>query len=108
MRARGHGKPRASIGVSSRRGGAPPPVKKRGHPMRRHLISTLVAAVVAIVAVAAQQREQPSATEDAVASGGNFPLAAKAGQDSNAKTAAPPAAVNQGPFDMNTWKYGPA
>src|SRR5689334_4503772 len=76
--------------------------------MKRHLLFALVATVAVIAAVGAQQREQPSATEDAVASGGNFPLAAKAGQDSNAKTVAPPAAVNQGPFDMNTWKYGPA
>src|SRR5215831_7851152 len=76
--------------------------------MRRHLVFAVVATIVAIVAVGAQQREQPSATEDAVATGGNFPLAAKTGQDSNAKSVAPPAAVNQGPFDMNTWKYGPA
>jgi 2-keto-3-deoxy-L-rhamnonate aldolase RhmA len=79
--------------------------------MKKQMQVAAVVAVVAIVAVAAQQqppREQPSATEDAVASGGNFPLAAKAGQDSNAKSVAPPGAVNQGPFDMNTWKYGPA
>ena len=37
-----------------------------------------------------------------------FPLAAPAGKDSNAKTAAPAGAVNQGPFDPETWKYGPA
>src|SRR6266576_1653917 len=76
--------------------------------MKRQLLFAVVAAVVAIAAVGAQQREAPSATEDAVATGGNFPFAAKAGQDSNAKSVAPPGAVNQGPFDMNTWKYGPA
>jgi 2-keto-3-deoxy-L-rhamnonate aldolase RhmA len=37
-----------------------------------------------------------------------FPLAAPAGQDSNARMVAPPGAVNQGPFDPTTWKYGPA
>src|SRR5262245_3706117 len=37
-----------------------------------------------------------------------FPLAAPGGKDSNAKGAAPPGAVNQGPFNPDTWKYGPA
>ena len=37
-----------------------------------------------------------------------FPLAAPAGKDSNARMVAPPGAVNQGPFDMSTWKYGNA
>lgn len=33
-------------------------------------------------------------------------LAAKAGQDSGARDNALPGAVNQGPFDKSTWKYG--
>ena len=37
-----------------------------------------------------------------------FPLAAPAGKDSHALTIAPPGAVNQGPFDPSTWKYGPS
>jgi 2-keto-3-deoxy-L-rhamnonate aldolase RhmA len=37
-----------------------------------------------------------------------FPLAAPAGTDSNARQVAPPGAVNQGPYEMSTWKYGPA
>ncbi len=37
-----------------------------------------------------------------------FPLAAAAGVDSKAKEVAPPGAVNQGPFNPSTWKYGPA
>ncbi len=78
--------------------------------MKKTTIAALIASVLALVAAAAQQQaprpEQPSATEDAVASGGNFPLAAKAGQDSNAKNVAPAGAVNQGPFDMTKWKYG--
>jgi 2-keto-3-deoxy-L-rhamnonate aldolase RhmA len=35
-----------------------------------------------------------------------FPLAAPAGKDSNALQVAPPSAVNQGPYDQSTWKYG--
>lgn len=38
----------------------------------------------------------------------SFPLAAPAGKDSGASKTAPPGAVNQGPFDPATWKYGPA
>src|SRR5262245_18595921 len=37
-----------------------------------------------------------------------FPLAAPAGKDSNAKGVAPAGAVNQGAFDPATWKYGTA
>jgi 2-keto-3-deoxy-L-rhamnonate aldolase RhmA len=37
-----------------------------------------------------------------------FPLAAPAGKDSNATTTPPAGAVNQGPFNPSTWKYGPA
>ena len=48
------------------------------------------------------------ATEDEIAKGGQFPLAAKAGQDSHAFDQAPPGAVNQGKFDMDKWKYGHA
>ncbi len=38
----------------------------------------------------------------------SFPLAAPAGKDSNARQAAQPGAVNQGPFDDAKWKYGNA
>jgi hypothetical protein len=44
----------------------------------------------------------------AIAQQNQFPLAAPAGVDSKARETAPPGAVNQGPYDMNTWKYGPA
>ena len=37
-----------------------------------------------------------------------FPLAAPAGKDSNAKQAAPAGAANAGAFDPATWKYGTA
>src|ERR1051325_3788259 len=79
--------------------------------MKKTMIATMLAAAVAFAAVAAQQPQRPEqarAAEDAVAAGGNFPLAAKAGQDSNAKNVAPPRATNQGAFDMATWKYGTA
>jgi len=78
--------------------------------MKKAVLIATLATVLAVVAVRAQQpgREQPSATEDAVATAGNFPLAAKAGQDSNAKNVAPDGAVNQGSFDKAKWKYGTA
>jgi len=37
-----------------------------------------------------------------------FPLAAPAGKDSGAKATPPAGAVNSGPFDPATWKYGTA
>ena len=61
------------------------------------------ALVVGLSAVAFGQ-----ATEDEVAKGGQFPLAAKAGQDSHAFDQAPPGATNQGKFDMDKWMYGHA
>ena len=48
------------------------------------------------------------ATEDEIVKGGQFPLAAKAGEDSHAIDRAPPGALNQGKFDMDKWKYGHA
>ena len=38
----------------------------------------------------------------------NFPLAAPAGKDSNARVTALPGGVNTGPVTPETWKYGPA
>ena len=46
------------------------------------------------------------AQDDAAATAGSFPLAAKAGDDSHADKIAPPGAANQGAFNMSTWKYG--
>ena len=37
-----------------------------------------------------------------------FPLAAPAGKDSGASSTSLPGAVNQGPFNPLTWKYGDA
>src|SRR4029450_1564683 len=44
----------------------------------------------------------------AIAQQNQFPLAAPAGVDSKAREVGPPGGVNQGPYDMNTWKYGSA
>src|SRR5690348_1394312 len=64
-------------------------------------ISALFAALC-VVAFA----DTPSLAQDAQPPESAFPLAAKAGVDSHADKAAPPGAVNQGAFDMNSWKYG--
>src|SRR5262245_17244617 len=65
--------------------------------MRRHFVgvSAACAAVCMSVGIAKAQQTQ-------------FPMAAPAGVDSKAREVAPPGAVNQGPFDMKTWKYGTA
>src|SRR5580698_3945557 len=72
--------------------------------MKPVLLSAALCAGLSLLATAALAQ----GTEDAVATGGKFPLAAKAGQDSGAVKAAPSGAVNQGAFDMSKWKYGPA
>jgi 2-keto-3-deoxy-L-rhamnonate aldolase RhmA len=55
-----------------------------------------VALLIAVSQAVAQQSQS------------QFPLAAPAGVDSNARQVAPPGAVNQGPFDPAAWKYGNA
>jgi 2-keto-3-deoxy-L-rhamnonate aldolase RhmA len=79
------------------------------------LVAAVVFAALAIGALTAQQtapaQPKPSADpyiNNPAAGTTQFPLAAPAGTDSNAKNAAPPGAVNQGPFDPARWKYGPA
>src|SRR5262245_53925961 len=87
----------------------------------KHL--ALFATVVTAVAIAAfgfqaqnrppQTQQTPTPNADPYANNAapgtlTFPLAAPAGKDSNAFNTAPPGAVNQGPFDPATWKYGPA
>jgi 2-keto-3-deoxy-L-rhamnonate aldolase RhmA len=83
----------------------------------RHLfLAVAVGAALGIVTLAAQaqsQETQKPATADPYANNPDagktqFPLAAPAGTDSNSRAVAPPGAVNQGPFDPATWKYGPA
>src|SRR5215471_21312610 len=68
--------------------------------------SPLIAALcVAAFAGASSSRAQDN---PAAAPASSFPLAAKADVDSHADKTAPPGAVNQGTFNINTWKYGPA
>ena len=62
---------------------------------------------------AAQAPQPPAPSADPYANNAQpgttqFPLAAPAGKDSGARMTAPPGAVNQGPFNPATWKYGGA
>jgi 2-keto-3-deoxy-L-rhamnonate aldolase RhmA len=65
--------------------------------MKKHVggVSAACVAVCMFGAVAHAQQNQ-------------FPLAAPAGVDSKAREVSPPGAVNQGPYNMDTWKYGSA
>src|SRR5947199_181669 len=74
------------------------------------------AAVVFAIAAGQTQAPQPPApttsadpyANNAAPGTTQFPLAAPAGKDSGAKMTAPGGALNQGPFDPATWKYGGA
>jgi 2-keto-3-deoxy-L-rhamnonate aldolase RhmA len=90
-------------------------MKERPMMRQKVFIAVASAAFAAFVLHARAQNTQapPKPTADPYANNAapgatEFPLAAPAGKDSNAKTTAPPGAVNQGPFDPSTWKYGPA
>ena len=79
------------------------------------LVTFAVAVGVAAFGFQAQNRppQQPAPNADPYANNAapgttQFPLAAPAGKDSNARMVAPPGAVNQGPFDASKWKYGTA
>jgi 2-keto-3-deoxy-L-rhamnonate aldolase RhmA len=82
--------------------------------MRQLLFAAAVCATVGIAAFGAQSPQtQPPPGADPYLNNpapgkAAFPLAAPAGKDSNARAVAPPGAVNQGPFNPATWKYGPA
>ena len=84
--------------------------------MRKLLVAAVVGGAVVIAAFEAQSQSsstQPPPGADPYASNPaagtqQFPLAAPAGKDSKARMIAPPGAVNQGPFDPATWKYGTA
>jgi 2-keto-3-deoxy-L-rhamnonate aldolase RhmA len=73
--------------------------------MRPIMMAALLSVALAACATAVAFGQ---ATEDAIVKGGQFPLAAKAGEDSHAFDRAPPGAMNQGKFDMDKWKYGHA
>src|SRR5215831_13280566 len=79
------------------------------------LVAVSTALAIAAFGFQAQNRppQQPTPNADPYANNAapgatQFPLAAPAGKDSNARQTAPQGAVNQGPFDAATWKYGPA
>ena len=85
--------------------------------MRNLLIASVLCAVVGIVAFVRRarrpRRSRPPPSADPYANNAapgatQFPLAAPAGKDSGARTTAPAGALNQGPFDPATWKYGTA
>jgi 2-keto-3-deoxy-L-rhamnonate aldolase RhmA len=85
--------------------------------MKHTMFATALAVSLAIVIASAQaqapQTPQQRPTADPYANNPDagqqqFPLAAPAGKDSGARTTAPAGAVNTGPFDPATWKYGPA
>ena len=85
---------------------------------RKYLVAAGVAAVLALGAYGVQAAQGPAAPGAAVsadpyannAAAGTlqFPMAAKAGQDSGAMRNPLPGAVNTGPFNAANWKYGPA
>jgi 2-keto-3-deoxy-L-rhamnonate aldolase RhmA len=84
--------------------------------MRRALFASVACVALGVGVLTAQsqstQGEKPATADpyasDPAAGATRFPLAAPAGTDSGARSAAPPDAVNRGPFDPATWKYGPA
>ena len=82
--------------------------------MKQLLLLVVACAVLAAATFGFQAQNrppQPAAdpyVNNAAPGATQFPLAAPAGKDSNAKNVAPSGAVNQGPFDPSTWKYGTA
>jgi 2-keto-3-deoxy-L-rhamnonate aldolase RhmA len=68
-----------------------------------------IMSIVALSVLVYQANVQAAqSTEDANGAGATrFPLAAPAGKISGAMQQAPAGAVNQGPLDPATWKYGP-
>src|SRR6185436_10888023 len=90
---------------------APASLVKRRTIMRTWLIAAAVCAPLGLAAFETQTPPPSSAdpyANNAAAGTTQFPLAARAGEDSKALLVAPPGAVNQGPFDPATWKYGDA
>jgi 2-keto-3-deoxy-L-rhamnonate aldolase RhmA len=77
------------------------------------LFTGIAIGALAVQLPRAQQQPPPPATADPYANNAKpgtltFPLAAPAGQDSHARNVAPAGAVNQGAFNVATWKYGGA
>src|SRR5262245_26209825 len=85
--------------------------------MKRLLFASVLGLGLGVTFVGAQAQNPPAQTprptadpyaNNAQPGQAQFPLAPPAGKDSGAKNTAPAGAVNQGPFDPATWKYGPA
>ena len=83
--------------------------------MKRLLLILALSATVGVVLFRAQgqQAQPPKPSADPYANNPDagklkFPLAAPAGKDSGALKTPLPGAANVGPFDADTWKYGPA
>jgi 2-keto-3-deoxy-L-rhamnonate aldolase RhmA len=85
--------------------------------MRQLLYAVAICVALGIGTFVAQTQppppQPPPTSADPYANNPNpgatqFPLAAPAGKDSNAKMQAPAGAENQGAFNPATWKYGPA
>src|SRR6478672_10254462 len=89
--------------------------------MRRLFLLGTFAAALAIAAFGFQVQNRPAGQQpppnapnadpyinNAAPGTTAFPLAAPVGKDSKALETAPAGAVNQGPFNPATWKYGPA
>jgi 2-keto-3-deoxy-L-rhamnonate aldolase RhmA len=70
--------------------------------MKRLALAVAIVTTLGIAAFVAAQGQAPGNST------AQFPLAAPAGKDSNAKGTPPPGAQNQGAFNPNNWKYGPA
>src|SRR5262249_41814284 len=92
-------------------------------PMRYLTVALVLFGALAIAAFAGQapQNQQPSQqapqqpapnadpyANNAAPGATQFPLAAPAGRDSNARNVAPAGATNTGAFDPTTWKNGHA
>jgi 2-keto-3-deoxy-L-rhamnonate aldolase RhmA len=77
------------------------------------LVAGVLLGALTIAAFAGQPPQPPAPNADPYANNARpgtlqFPLAAPAGKDSNARAVPPPGAVNQGPFNPASWKYGTA
>jgi 2-keto-3-deoxy-L-rhamnonate aldolase RhmA len=76
--------------------------------MNRLVLSGLAGAVLGMSTLLLAQQQSPSPASGNQDGASQFRLAAPAGKDSDASRTAPAGAINQGPFDPATWKYGPA
>ena len=71
--------------------------------MKFRIFSAALCAGLTVLAASALAQNADDAT---VTASKSYPLAVKQDIDSHADKIAPPGAVNQGPYNMKTWKYG--